>query len=218
MAVWCPSRRKNQYSLLYCYVYPSKASTLLQHKENHQLHLGEPIINIIMRKSSQMIMGIVKISALVSCVMLTMIAFPPICNSSDAKSIFDGMLTSEAASEPRNFKLANEQSFGFFDDIDESNWKNLQRIAGEMVDHESPEDPLKYLPLDNSTNKPWDKYFDWYQTVSSRVLRYCYMLFLIVMFTGRFYIHFRWQANLTNDDHDHFAYRTTNLTSAVPTR
>jgi hypothetical protein len=160
----------------------------------------------------------VKISALVSCVMLTMRAFPPLCNSSGAESLFDRESTSVDAPEPRNFKLANEQSFGFFGDIDESNWKNLQRIAGEMVDHQSPEDPLKHLPLDNSTNKPWDAYFDWYQTVSSRVLRYCYILFLIVMFTSRFYIHFRWQANLTNDDHDHFAYRTTNLTSAVPTR
>ncbi len=172
-----------------------------------------------MRTSSQTIMAKVKISALVSCVMFTMMAFPPLCNSSDAKSIFDGSVTSKTAPEPRNFKLANDQSFGFFEDIDESNWKNLQRIAGEMVDHESPEDPLKYLPLDNSPNKPWDAYFDWYQTVSSRVLRYSYVLFLIIiMFTSRFYIHFRWQANLTNDDHAHFAYRTTNLTSAVPTR
>ena len=92
------------------------------------------------------------------------------------------------APESRNFDLANEESFGFFDDIDESNWKILKRIAAEMVNHKR-EDPLYPLPLDNSTHKPWRPYFAWYQEVSSRALLYC-DLFLLDMSSSRFYILF----------------------------
>ena len=164
------------------------------------------------------IMNIMKFTAVLCCVMMamTMMTLPQNCETS--MSFDEKKVTSVAATEPRNFNLANEQSFGFFDDIDESSWKHLQVIAAEMVDHRTPEDPLKHLPLDDSPDKPWDKYFDWYQEVSSRVLRYFHLQFLIVMFTSRFHIHFRWQANLTNNDHTHFASRTTNLTSAVLTR
>jgi len=92
-------------------------------------------------------------------------------NAVDLAGDIDASVTSAAATatatapvEYRSFDLAQEQSFGFFDDIDEKNWKNLQKIAAEMVDHERPDDPLNYLPADNAANKPWDKYFDWYQT------------------------------------------------------
>ena len=71
---------------------------------------------------------------------------------------------SDEVQSPSNYNLAKEQSFGFFDDIDDSNWKHLQTILAEMVDHQVPENPLQHLP---TANGGWEGYFAWYQTVSS---------------------------------------------------
>merc|ERR1712080_651035 len=48
--------------------------------------------------------------------------------------------------ELKSYSLAKEQSFGFFDDVDDENWQNMQKIAAEMVDHNNMRNPLKYLP------------------------------------------------------------------------
>lgn len=89
------------------------------------------------------------------------------------------------APESRDFDLANKQSFGFFDDIDEKNWKNLQKIVSEMVDHQKPDDPLQHLPdqkISGRKSWAWTPYFVWYQTVSPHSTVLCICYFLIVMF------------------------------------
>lgn len=45
--------------------------------------------------------------------------------------------------DPKHFKLAKDQSFGFFDDIQTHQWKLYQRIAANYQPHTHPENPLK---------------------------------------------------------------------------
>jgi hypothetical protein len=67
----------------------------------------------------------------------------------------------ELGSDKYKYNLAKEQSFGFFDDINDENWKHYQTILAEVEDHQDPNDPH---PYDDDT---WKHYFEWYQTVST---------------------------------------------------
>jgi hypothetical protein len=64
------------------------------------------------------------------------------------------------------FSLAFSQSYGFFDDITNENWKLLQKIAVQHVNHKYPNQPLTHNP---AYDKRKAKYFNsapaWWQTV-----------------------------------------------------
>lgn len=65
----------------------------------------------------------------------------------------------EPDSSMQDYQLAMEQSYGFFQDITESNWKRLQQIAIEYQPHLYPEDPLKFTDTARRGSTP-----AWYQT------------------------------------------------------
>lgn len=68
----------------------------------------------------------------------------------------------EQDTQKKSYSLAKRQSFGFFDDIDDENWKRMQDIAGNLVDHKFPNEPSKGLP--NVGNAQFSEAFTWYQT------------------------------------------------------
>ena len=63
------------------------------------------------------------------------------------------------------FELAKEESFGFFYDVPEDDWKRRQLITAAVEDHF---DLNNTLP--SSDDDGWEKYFAWYYEVS-RTLR-----------------------------------------------
>mmetsp|Transcript_24778 Transcript_24778/g.44877 ORF Transcript_24778/g.44877 Transcript_24778/m.44877 type:complete len:360 (-) Transcript_24778:71-1150(-) len=61
--------------------------------------------------------------------------------------------------------LAMKQSFGFFDDISDKQWKLLQKIVAEHVNHKYPEQPLTHNPhFDKRNLKYFNSYPAWWQT------------------------------------------------------
>jgi len=63
-----------------------------------------------------------------------------------------------------DYQLANDQSFGFFDDVPESEWKLLSNIVKEHENHAFMDQPLTFNP---AWEKRTSKYFSspraWYQ-------------------------------------------------------
>ena len=45
-----------------------------------------------------------------------------------------------------DFKLANQQSYGFFNDISSNQWLIHQKIVANYQPHSNPEDPLEFVP------------------------------------------------------------------------
>lgn len=97
---------------------------------------------------------------------------------------FNGHITIQSQSpaslgkpeETDSFESANRQSFGFFYDIPESNWKRLQQIFNEHVNHLHPEKPFVYHPqsqehqsipqvyVNRRGHSGWNSYAAWYQS------------------------------------------------------
>lgn len=78
------------------------------------------------------------------------------------------------------YKLAKEQSFGFFDDVHETTWKRMQQIYMDHENHRVPGKPLVFhphaeahetLPLNYkySHKKGYSSYAAWYQNVSQSI-------------------------------------------------
>ena len=63
------------------------------------------------------------------------------------------------------FELAKKESFGFFYDVPEDDWKRRQLITAEVKDHLNQNNSLS-----SSDDDGWEKYFAWYYEVS-RTLR-----------------------------------------------
>ena len=68
--------------------------------------------------------------------------------------------------DDNQFSLAQSQSFGFFNDISNDQWKLLQDIVAQHWDHKFPETPLMHHPAwKGRGHSTWDKrYPSWYQT------------------------------------------------------
>jgi uncharacterized protein YxeA len=75
--------------------------------------------------------------------------------------------SSTASCDDDRFSLARSQSYGFFDDIADENWKLLNKIYVEHKNHKYMNAPLTHNP---AFDKRKVKYFNsnpaWYQTVS----------------------------------------------------
>ena len=64
-----------------------------------------------------------------------------------------------------NFSLARTQSFGFFDDITNDNWKKLQDLVAHHWNHKFPEAPLTHHPAWKGRGQVRQvKHPAWYQT------------------------------------------------------
>jgi len=71
------------------------------------------------------------------------------------------------ASNHDEFSLARAQSFGFFDDITNDNWRRLQTMVAEHWNHKFPEAPLTHHPAWKGPGqlKGWNvRHPAWYQT------------------------------------------------------
>ena len=62
----------------------------------------------------------------------------------DDKTIYAPSSTIRGRSN--DFKLANKQSFGFFNDISSNQWLIHQEIVANYQPHKNPEDPLEFVP------------------------------------------------------------------------
>ncbi|CAJ1959237.1 unnamed protein product [Cylindrotheca closterium] len=88
-------------------------------------------------------------------------------DESMASSSSSSTATVSKASDKRNrpqhlrkdYQLAKEQSYGFFQDISEANWRRLQQISSEHQPHMYPDNPLKFTDLERRGTTP-----SWYQT------------------------------------------------------
>lgn len=66
---------------------------------------------------------------------------------------------------PDNFSLARTQSFGFFDDITNDNWKKLQDLVAHHWNHKFPEAPLTHHPAWKGRGQHRQvRHPAWYQT------------------------------------------------------
>jgi len=64
-----------------------------------------------------------------------------------------------------SFNLANEQSFGFFNDISNENWQKLQEIVAVHYNHKYMEKPLTHNPAyDKRRMKYFNSHPAWWQT------------------------------------------------------
>lgn len=74
-------------------------------------------------------------------------------------------LTSPKANDIHfNYNLAKRHSFGFFDDVSEDEWKLLQKIVGEHVNHAYVKEPLTFNPQFSTRNLAmFNSNFAWYQ-------------------------------------------------------
>ncbi len=63
------------------------------------------------------------------------------------------------------YKLAKDQSFGFFNDVPSHDWKIHQQIVSQYQPHLNPSDPLQYVPGHSTRNmKYWNSPQAFYQT------------------------------------------------------
>ena len=53
-------------------------------------------------------------------------------------------LSFQDATKPKSGLLSKKESFGFFDDLSDEDWKLRQEILANVHDHEDPEDPDPY--------------------------------------------------------------------------
>ena len=68
--------------------------------------------------------------------------------------------------DDNNFSLAYKQSYGFFNDITNTNWLRLQDITAKHWDHKYPEQPWTHHPnYDKRKLKYFKSYPAWWQTV-----------------------------------------------------
>ena len=66
-----------------------------------------------------------------------------------------------------DYSLAYKQSYGFFDDITNENWKLLQSMVVDHENHKYPEAPLTHNPAFDKRKEPWNNSGPaWYQNVS----------------------------------------------------
>ena len=54
-----------------------------------------------------------------------------------------------------DFKLAYDQSFGFFDDISSDHWRIYQQIVSEYIPHKNPADPREFVPGHSVRKQSW---------------------------------------------------------------
>ena len=67
-----------------------------------------------------------------------------------------GQLQSRSSSSShQNYDLARDQSFGFFDDIDETSWKRSQTIMSEVQDHKFETEEEYFKNLHQKDYKRW---------------------------------------------------------------
>ena len=65
--------------------------------------------------------------------------------------------------ESTRTSLAHHQSFGFFDNIGDKDWKLLQTITAEHENHRFPDKPFTYNPhFDKRKEKWWNSYPAWW--------------------------------------------------------
>lgn len=79
---------------------------------------------------------------------------------------YDTEILPSPTSNERNldYSLAKRQSFGFFQDISEDEWKLHQRIVEEHVNHKFVDQPLTYNPkFEKRKLKYFNSNFAWYQ-------------------------------------------------------
>jgi len=83
----------------------------------------------------------------------------------DTTSSSSKKITTNNADDNDNFSLARTQSFGFFDDITNDNWKLLQHLVAQHWNHKFPEKPLTHHPAWEKRAGKWHNSFPaWYQT------------------------------------------------------
>ena len=70
-----------------------------------------------------------------------------VADSHHSNIVLTSSKVSSTQDPTKSYKLAFDQSYGFFDDIDDYNWKLMQERARTRINHKFP-DPMKfyYLP------------------------------------------------------------------------
>lgn len=106
------------------------------------------------------------------------------CSSTTVPPLSNYLSAPQQANSHSSFQLAIQQSYGFFDDISDTNWRLLQTLFRDHENHRFPDKPYSLHPQAQAhqsvpelyrlrnNHAGWSSYPAWYAHVSACICEY----------------------------------------------